>query len=279
LEVRHLSRTLAVVFACAGLATGASALTISGVSVTNNSTAPLGGPSADRAVSQGTQVLSTSATGLATRFRAWGAADRPIAFSGGTASATVNMNYTITFTVTNPIGQAYELAIDTSLLGAVTAVDDVAASGNSASVGPVNGNVTGGSLFSGSLGLAGTSSVSATGSSSNLVVSRNGSAIINAVGTGAGQIYTLTFTATFAASSPQSVGGGDEMAFRFGHTAATGSLLSGASADDYAGIGGRNGLNDGHFVTVEGTVIPEPGTALCLGLGLALLGARRLRAA
>lgn len=279
--MRNIWKTLAAVTACVGIATGASAVTISGVAITNSSTVSLtGGGSGDRGASQGTQTLSSGPVSFATRFWASGAGDRPVAFSGGSAVATVNMNYTLTFSATAVAGNAYQLVINTSLLGALTAVDDAAGigAGGSASVGAVNGTRTGGGTLTGSLGLAGTSSIGGTGgSATNSVVTRNGSATINAVGTGAAQIYTLTFTVQLTASSPQSVGNGDEEAFRFGLSTATGSVLSGASADDYAGIGSRNGLNDGHFVSL--TAVPEPGTLLCLGLGLAVIAGRRRLAA
>jgi len=83
-------------------------------------------------------------------------------------------------------------------------------------------------------------------------------------------VYVLTFTSSFTATSPQAFNGGDEHAFRLGLSGATGGVLSGASADDYAGVGGRNGLSDGHFVNL--VVSPEPGTLVLIGAGLAMLG-------
>jgi hypothetical protein len=273
------------------LGSSASALTISGVSITNNTTLALvGTTTADRGAVQGTQTLSSTATSFATRFWTTGAADRDTSpSSGGTHSATTNMNYTITFSVTH-VGN-YELTINTSLLGALTAVNDGTLNGTSgaASIGAVAGGVTGGSLATGSLGLAGTNSIAGpgtpTGTSLNTVVTRNGVATILGFGTGSAQIYTLTFTATFAASSPQgnALSNPDEEAFRFGLATATGTtaaLAKAATADDYAGVGARNGLNDGHFVTVSGeAIVPEPGTILSFGLGLAMLAGVRRRAA
>jgi hypothetical protein len=289
--VHHLLKLLAVV-ACVGFASGASALTISGVSITNNTTIALvGTTTADRAAVQGSQTLAAGPTSFATRFWTTGAADRDTSpASGGTHSATTSMNYTITFNVTHTNGSLYELTVNTALLGALTAVNDGSLNGTSgaATVGAVAGGVTGGSLATGSLGLAGTSAAGAagtpTGTAANLVVTRNGVATIQASGTGAAQIYTLTFTATFASSSPQgsAVSNPDEEAFRFGLSTATGTtatLTKAATADDYAGVGARNGLNDGHFVTLSGAVIPEPGTILSLGLGLAMLAGLRRRTA
>jgi hypothetical protein len=269
-----------VAAACAGFASGASAVTISGVGTTNSSTvSTTGGGSGDRQAVQGLQTLSTTPVSIATRFWATGAADRAVAFSGGNANATVNMNYTITFSATAFAGNAYSITVNTSLLGALTAVDDAAGigAGGSSSAGIVTGTRTGPGTLSGSLSLSPAQSIGGTGSSSNTVVNRNGSATINAVGTGSAQIFTLTFTVQLVATSPQSVGNGDEHAFRFGLNTATGGPLGGASADDYAGIGSRNGLNDGHFVTI--TAVPEPGTLLGVGLGLAIVGLRRRFAA
>jgi hypothetical protein len=271
-----ICRTLVVAAACVGFASAASAVTISGVSLGNASTqSTTGGGSGDRAATHGLQNLGVTPVSIATRFWATGAADRAVAFSGGTANATVNMNYTITFSATAVAGNAYSITVNTSLLGALTAVDDAAGvgAGGSSSAGVVNGSRTGPGSLTGSLGLSPAQSIGGTGSSTNTAVNRSGSATINAVGTGSAQIFTLTFTVQFVATSPQSLGNGDEHAFRFGLGTATGGPLSGASADDYAGLGGRNGLNDGHFVTI--TAVPEPATLLGVGLGLAILGLRR----
>jgi PEP-CTERM motif-containing protein len=73
------------------------------------------------------------------------------------------------------------------------------------------------------------------------------------------------------------VGVADEEAFRFGD--AGGDVLHSATADDYPGIGKRNSLDDGHFVSVAAIVVPEPGTPLLLVAGfLGLAGWRRASA-
>jgi hypothetical protein len=58
-----------------GLGGSARAMTISGLSITNNSTTPSTGAAADSGVSQGAQVLSSSATSFETRYRTTGSAD------------------------------------------------------------------------------------------------------------------------------------------------------------------------------------------------------------
>lgn len=265
----------ALLLAAAGLASWAppaSALTVSAPSIANASTTPgSGGNAADRAAQQGSQVLASNALGFTTRFWTTGAADRGFSLAGGTANQGTTMSYTISFTVVRDAGEAYSITVTTALLGALTVLDDASglAGAGSASAGVVSGSMTGGSVATGGLGLSPASGpIGGTSSTSGAVtvVSRSNVATIDAIGTGLPQAYTLTFGASFAAGSPQGFFGGDEASYRFGLAAATGSVLAGASADDYAGPGARNGVADGHFVTVA--VIPEPETALLLGAGL-----------
>jgi hypothetical protein len=281
LEVRYICRALAVPAACVGFASAASAVTLSTLTIQNNSTASItGGESGDGLATQTTEILSSGLLGFSTRFRSTGGVDRQSALLGGSAVATVNMDYTVAFYATHAAGDAYQLFVDTALLGALTAIDDASGLGadGSASASAVNGSMTGPGIPTGSLSLPGSDSIGGAGGSPvDLVVNRNGSATINAIGSGSPQFFTLTFTLTLTASSPESLTGGDEMAFRFGIDTPFGDTHNSNAADDYPGEGFRNGLNDGHFVTVS--TVPEPGTLLCLGLGLALLAGRRRFAA
>ena len=147
-----------------------------------------------------------------------------------------------------------------------------AAGNGSASVTNVTGGKTGGGALSGSLGLASSTPVDGTSSTSvvNDFVSKSAAATIFAVGTGAAQAYTLTFSWTASATSPRPgifSAGGDEEAARVGLATASGGVLSGATADDYA----SGGTLDGQTVTV--TVTPEPQALVLLAAGLAGLAA------
>lgn len=268
----------------------AGAISIGFNSTTNSTTSSTSGAAADRAGAQSLTVTNaggstpdavSASVGAATRYVSNAAADRGIALSGGTANFTWNTDYTIVFTVTpDDAFTTYDVVVNTSILGELTLLDDVAGTQSTATVSNVTGRL-GGVVTSG-LGISGIAQSFSTGTGTNLAEERNisGSNSIN-LGTFAGpQSFTLRFTFSTSASAPQSALGADEAAARFGASGA----LSGATADDYPGPGDvvdRIQANDGHFVNINATVltvIPEPGTMLLLGsglAGLAIQGRRR----
>jgi hypothetical protein len=271
------------------LAPSASAISISIGSLTDSTTTSLAGPSSDRAAAFGLSTVdageftpdAVSATvDAGTRYVSNAAADRAIAFSGSTARATINSDYTVVFSITpDSLATTYDVIVDTSILGELTLLDDIAGTQSTAAVisdvtGRLNGNVTGG------LGIAGIAQTFSVGTGTNLAEQQNiaGSNSIN-LGTFSGpQNFTLRFTFGTQASAPQSVLGADEAAARFGAS----GPLGGATADDYPGPGDvvdRNQSLDGHFVTVRASVlaVPEPGTIALLGIGLIGLVAMRRR--
>lgn len=284
-------------FAAAALlavATPAKAISI-GITSTSNNTAPTlsGGGSGDRAqnntlttTNSGTStpdaLLATVVAG--TRFTANVAADRGSSTSGGTATASLAVNYTVNFSVTpdvlHPLVQ-YTVTIDTSILGAATALDDASGTGGSG-----NANITNVAGFLGvnpnaNLSLANAASQGGTSSTSGVQSQTSGSnQLVLGPFTGV-QNLSVRFTWNMSASSPQGfVIGGDETSVRLGGS----GPLGGASADEYPGIGGRNQANDGHFVNITATMVsvPEPSTMIMAGmagLGLVVCGRRRSRRA
>jgi hypothetical protein len=213
----------------------------------------------------------SASVSVASRYISNAAADRPVAFSGSTARWTWNTDYTIVFQVapTNPLA-TYSVVVDSRILGELTLLDDVGAGAGTVSVTDVTGRL--GGVVTPGLGIGGIAQSFSTGTAVNDAQERNiaGSNSIN-LGTFAGtQSFSLRFTFSTSAQSPQNVAGGDEAAARFGAS----GPLGGATADDYPGPGDvvdRTQANDGHFVNVTATLltVPEPGTVMFLGAGLA----------
>jgi len=221
-------------------------------------------------ISSSVGILNSSLTQFSTRYQAGVYTD-----AGGAGAAsnviTLNASYTISFDVTDAIGSAWQLDIDTSRIGARTSITD--GGGQSAfSLGAASGLLGGATLTSGSLGLAAIAR-SQQGNSVNFAFNQTDSAVVNGTGNG-----TVTLVFAFSATAETLVNGnaGDEAAIRMGIPETLSSFLAGA----YPGAGGRTAANDGHFVDLtllDLGPIPEPDTALMLGIGLLMLAGWRRR--
>jgi hypothetical protein len=132
-----------------------------------------------------------------------------------------------------------------------------------------------GSLTSGSLGLPAIAN-SQQGTGVDLPFNQTQLASIS--GTGNGTIL-LSFNFTATVQSLVIGDQGDEAAIRMGLPETLSSFTAGMYPGNApTGVPNRTAANDGHFVSLtlfDLGPIPEPDTALLLGLGLALLAARR----
>jgi hypothetical protein len=214
-------------------------------------------------------IVSSGANAFTTRYAMVVGAD---VGNAGTVTENMTANYTITFRVTAPVGEAWVVNLVTSRVGAMTLVDDGTGSARD-TLSAVTGTKTGAGALTGSLALALVPTIT-SGNTTNTPFNQTSTAAISGVGTGVAQQVTLTFNWTASARSTRTGTNGDEAAVRMGLT----SAATGFTADDYPGIGGRTMASDGHFVSA--TLVPEPTPVALLltGLtGLAFAGTRRQR--
>jgi hypothetical protein len=282
--LRNLLRGGVGLVTALALAPAANALNITGLSVTTNA-----GNTADQLTNTGnprsqvdsnTAILTSpsgpvadtigSALSFQTQYSWLVAADRE---GPGVATTTQNAtaDYSITFTVSNPTGATYQIDVNTLRVGALTIGDDDATGGatGTATLNAVTGSMN--AVVDSALGLAGVGSFS-QGTTGASAFSQSGSTF-TITSSALSQSYTLNFNWTGTASSSK-----DEAAIRMGIQGG----LTGATADDYPGTGGRTIGGDGHFVTVNTQIIatPEPAPAALIGfglLGLALRARRKTR--
>ena len=270
-----------VFFLAFGLILGSSAqaLTISGVTITvdGDNTADDAAPpghsganntSATSIITSGGTVVDAVAASVSaeTRYASNVWADG----SFNTVNAVTTSAYTLSLSVSADPGTFYDITIGSLFQGILTRVDDSFFGESEASVSAVtveiNGSVSVPHSTSAQLLALGyydaTESFSESGSSSL---------------TGLTGTTTLNFVVDWTSSADNTEG--DEAAVLLGLDEA-GGPVGGVSAGEYGSLPSARDLNDdGHFITVSATVtaIPEPGTLVLLGMGLAGLAAHRRR--
>jgi len=183
---------------------------------------------------------------LDARYAALLAADREHFVASQTQTQV--SEYTIAFTVDNPSGSFYQIDIDTRRLGALTLVDDGTGDA-SATLGAVTGLLDGGADPDLALLAVGP----LTGSGGGYQAFDQASGTLTLLENAVSRTYTLTFTWSSTVTSAR-----DEAAVRMGIAGSLGV----ATADDYPGVGPRVAADDGHFVNVLVTLVPEPPLAL-----------------
>lgn len=182
---------------------------------------------------------------------------------------TATSSYSITFTVSAAPSAMYSLTIDTSRLGALTRIDDTNTSRQAiTTMGAVSGTVD--AIADAALALPGISQNESINSNKNTPFTQTNQLVIpNLTGT---HTITLAFAWTSTVNLPTATAatGNDEIAIRLG---LAGTQTTRVTAEDYPGsVYPRTQANDGHFVTIGAQVtniVPEPGTLVMLGMGLA----------
>lgn len=232
---------------------------ISGVSVTNqsNGNASYGGITS--AEGKRTSEISSSNTDTSINVRyGWGlAADT--GFWGRDREVAMTSAHQINFSVTAPA--AYTITVETRWKGALTTVDD---NGHKAKafVDQMSASQTGGSVQSGSLNGGNPGDISNTGSSKNVTFDSSNTMVISGNGNGSPQAYQLNFSWNSRCKSDgKRFKAGNECAVRGGANIG----LSGASADDYGGVGNRTRSDDGHFVTITVNIPDVCGDGVATG--------------
>ncbi len=231
-----------------------SAQTISGIG-TSNSSAPLNQLESNGSIIpalaifdtlSSVSVTSSAASTFTTRYISTNTVDSD-AFHPDRLQ-TLQSSYQISFTVTAP--GLYELTVDTSLVGDLCLDDDnvLPPAGNWAEIYDVSGGQSGGTLASGSLGIAfpgGKQSIGDTDLSFDPITSpfnRTAAATITGSSFGVPQIHTLSFAWTQRSYTP---GFGDPSTVRLGQA----SRLNDINSCTYT-VPPRPQAPDGHWVTV-----------------------------
>jgi hypothetical protein len=189
----------------------------------------------------------------------------------------VEWSYTIDIVVDAGATEAWELTVDATLAGYLTAVNQGSGRAAMRLTGLTGTLDTAGLGLSGSMDLAGTDFVNTT-SGANQAVSRAGT--FSVTGGFGPQTVSMTFTLDGRLRSQCTGGGcsfqGDEAAIRLGLPAT--STPPGFAADDYPGPDGMLDTAHGHFLSFALATVPEPGSlALLLGALPALIALRGCR--